>query len=281
MGCAICLADTGSLSVATRGPLATSTWWGYNAHMTMPTTIFHIAESDPQAVETALSAIFAGEERPSVLRLEGTYSAVLARVTDPDLDAAYRYLILRPKENARWTTLLELGNRTEGLDTELSRRLNGAPVFALFAYGEDLSGYRYARGGASADQYVSDPEYAESLASNDDESVAPGMNVSALAGHPARFADLLPTGIAPEEFARVVLAPGYWEEHGTTRGSATETQGSTPSDADEDDEVDEIDRLRCIGLGLEFWRPESYPFAEDLEEIPNAEAGPAVVLAFA
>lgn len=249
--------------------------------MTTPTTVFHIAESDPQGVEATLTAIFADEDRPTVLRIEGTYSAVLARVTDPDLDAAYRYLILRPKENARWTTLLEVGNRTEGLDAELSRRLNGSPVFALYTYGEDLSGYRFTRGGVVVDQYVSDPEYAASLASNNDEAALTPTDSAEYPGHPERFADLLPAGTAPTEFKHVVLEPGYWEEQGSTGMSATRGDEMPTGDDASDDEVDEIDRLRCIGLALEFWRPESYPFSEDVEDIANAEAGPAIVLAFA
>lgn len=259
--------------------------------MSIATTIFHIANTDSQAIENALTAIFADEDRPQVLRLEGTYSAVLERVTDPDLTAAYRYLILRPKDTSRWTTLLELGNRTEGLETELSKRLNGAPVFALYTYGEDISGYRLARGDQEVDQYLSDPEYAESLRTSDEEAVpltlATAGQADTLRGHPERFAELFPAGTTPEEFARVVLAPGYWETHGAVGTTGPSTDGTTgvnqgaEESGEEEDVVDEVDRLRCIGLGLEFWRPESYPFAEELEDIPNAEAGPAIVLAFA
>lgn len=263
--------------------------------MTTATTVFHIADRDPQSVEGALERIFANEDRREVLRLEGTYSAVLERVTDPDLSAAYRYLILRPKEGSRWTTLLELGNRTEGLEAELSQTLDGAPIFALFAYGEDVSGYRFAREGQVRDRYVSDPDFLESLHTDEDEGEKPdevlGLGSSEpLSGHPERFADLLPTGTAPDEFARVVLTPGYWETHGEARPAEAPTgaDGTEPpaqsdgAEATEDeDTVDEIDRLRCIGLGIETWRSDSYPFAWDLEDVPNTEAGPAIVLAFA
>lgn len=116
--------------------------------MSTTTTVLHIQGCRPEAVEDALAAIFAREERPRALRLEGTYSAVLDRVSDPDLAAGYRYLILRPHSPATWTPLLELGNRTDGLDVELSRALDGAAVFTTFVYGDIVSGYRLARGGA-------------------------------------------------------------------------------------------------------------------------------------
>nr|MBF6589294.1 hypothetical protein [Ktedonobacterales bacterium] len=89
--------------------------------MSTAATILHIQGREPGAVERALEAIFAREERSRVLRLEGTFSAILTRVGDPDLPAAYRYLICRPHAASAWTPLLELGNRAEGLDVELSR----------------------------------------------------------------------------------------------------------------------------------------------------------------
>jgi len=45
--------------------------------------------------------------------------------------------------------------------------------------------------------------------------------------------------------------------------------------------VDEVDRMRCIGLALELWGPSEYPLAQEPEEIPNQVAGPAIALAFA
>jgi hypothetical protein len=108
--------------------------------------------------------------------------------------------------------------------------------------------------------------------------------VDALRGHPERFGDLLPAGTAPEAFVRVVLLPGWWEEHpaetvAPPRGAAAEP-GDTESE-EVDELVDEADRLRCIALALELWGPSEYPFAEELEEIPNQVAGPATALAFA
>src|SRR5690349_656389 len=122
--------------------------------MTMATTVLHVQGHDPDEVERALEAIFAGEGRPRVFRVQGTYSAVLARVVDPSLDAAYRYLVCRPHAGSEWTPLIELGNRTEGLDRALSERLDGCPVFSAFVYGETVSGYHLARGGVEVDRYV-------------------------------------------------------------------------------------------------------------------------------
>src|SRR5260221_416096 len=111
----------------------------------------------PEEVEHALAAVFAREERARALRLEGTYAAVLARAIDPELAASYAYVILRPHLAARWTPVLELGNRTEGLDVEISRLLGGCAVFTTFVYGDVVSGYRLARRGAEVDRYASDP----------------------------------------------------------------------------------------------------------------------------
>jgi hypothetical protein len=44
--------------------------------------------------------------------------------------------------------------------------------------------------------------------------------------------------------------------------------------------VDEVDRMRCIGLALELWGPSEYPFAQELEDIANKDAGPTIALAF-
>ena len=247
--------------------------------MSTVSTILHIYGHDADAVERALTAIFAGEERPTVLRLEGTFSAVLARVTDPDLDAAYRYLICRPHDVSRWTPVLELGNRTEGLDVELSRTLDGAPVFTVFEYGETVSGYAVARGGALADRYLSDPTWLED---DEGESTAPPPDLESLRGHPERFADLLPPDTAPGDFARIVLAPGWWEDYIASTGEGYSPNGGGESDEsnDEDDIVDERDRMRCIALALELWSPTDYPLTDDLEDLANKTVGPGIILAF-
>jgi hypothetical protein len=252
-------------------------------------TVLHVQGRDPLAVEAALDAVFAGEERPRALRLEGTYAAVLARVSDPDLSAAYRYLILRPHDASPWTPVLELGNRTEGLDVELSRRLDGAAVFTVFVYGDVVSGYRLARAGALVDSYLSDPtavaeEESEAIAETTGSASTPaGADLEGVRGDPARFADLLPAGTAPDDFARVVLRPGWWEERDAGSAPATAAAGASATNDEESEEeeiVDEVDRMRCIGLALELWAPDDYPLARDPEDIPNAVAGPAVVLAY-
>jgi hypothetical protein len=269
--------------------------------MTLATTVLHIHGHGTDEIEQALEGIFAREERPRVLRLQGTYSAVLARALAPELGAGYRYLLLRPHAGSGWTPLLELGNRTEGLDRGLSAALGGTPVFATFVYGDAVSGYRMVRGGTELDRYISDPEYFASLgtdeaAPDDAGAVAlapdaldlssPGA-LDALRGHPERFADLLPDGTTPEEFERVVLRPGWWEEHlgGVSATDAVEGEGMPETEdaqeSEDEDLVDEADRMRCIGLALELWAPSEYPFAGELEEIANTEAGPAVALAFA
>jgi hypothetical protein len=252
--------------------------------MSTTTTVLHIQGYSSEAVEDALAAIFAREERPRALRLEGTYSAVLARVSDPDLAAGYRYLILRPHSPATWTPLLELGNRTDGLDVELSRALDGAAVFTIFVYGDIVSGYRLARGGALVDRYTSDPTYV-GAGDEDDEPdgarAAPAQELDSEAqrAHPERFADLLPAGTTPEDFTRVVLRPGWWEAHDTDAAGSTDSTTADEGDAD-GDFVDETDRMRCMGLAMELWAPDDYPFAQDPEDIANAVAGPAIVLAF-
>jgi hypothetical protein len=241
----------------------------------------------PEAVEQALAAIFAGEGRARALRLEGTYSAVLRRVMEPELDASYRYLLLRPHADAPWTPVFELGNHTVGLEAELSRALNGAAVFTTFVYGDAVAGYRLARDGAEVDRYLSDPTYfldgEDDPAGTTAEAVDPSREADLVEhehGHPERFADLLPAGTAPDDFWRVVLAPGWWEEHAGTPPPADATDEADEA-ADDDALVDEQDRMRCIGLALELWGPEEYPLAQDPEELADALAGPAIVLAFA
>src|SRR6185437_13786507 len=138
--------------------------------MTTATTALHLRERTPEQIEEALAAIFAREGRAQTLRLQGTYSAVLGRLTDPAQEAPYRYLILPTLPDSPWTPLLELGNRADGLDCALSAALDGCAVFALFVYGEVVSGYRFVRDGDEQDRYLSDPdEFAamESSESND------------------------------------------------------------------------------------------------------------------
>ncbi|HEU5440069.1 MAG TPA: hypothetical protein VFU88_12340 [Ktedonobacterales bacterium] len=245
--------------------------------MSTSLTILHVRDAAPEEVERALAGIFAGEERAQALRLEGTYSAVLRRVTDPDLAAGYCYLILRPHAGSPWTPVLELGNRTVGLDAELSKALGGTAVFTTFVYGAAVSGYRLVREGDEVDRYLSDPTYFLELEESH-EGVGPGERSEPLLaavveperGHPERFADLLPAGTAPEDFWQVVLAPGWWEEF-SPAGAAGEEEAL----------VDEMDRMRCIGLALELWGPDDYPLAQEPEEIADKVAGPAIAVAFA
>jgi hypothetical protein len=243
-------------------------------------TVLHVQGHDPSEVERALDDIFAGEERARMLRIEGTFSAVAGRALDPKLDVSYRYLICRPHPDTRWTPLLELGNRTVGLDVELSRRLQGCAVFTTFVYGDTLSGYRLARDGAEVDRYASDPVYlvggGEGIEGAGDDALVVEGNIEAERGHPERFADLLPAGTSPEDFTQVVLRPGWWEAHDT--GAA---QAMAPADEDDEEIVDETDRMRCIALALELWGPTEYPFSQEFEDIPNKLVGPAIALAFA
>jgi hypothetical protein len=247
--------------------------------MSTVSTILHVYGHDADAVERALTEIFTREERQAVLRLEGTFSAVLARVTNADMEAAYRYLICRPHDVSRWTPVLELGNRTDGLDVELSRTLDGAPVFTIFDYGETVSGYTLARGGVAVDRYISDPTWQH----DDEDGNTPLPDLESLRGHPERFADLLPPDTAPEDFARIVLTPGWWDDYsastGENRPHDEQDEGATTRD-DEDDMVDERDRMRCIGLALEVWSPTEYPLTQDLDDLPNKTIGPGIILAF-
>ncbi len=241
--------------------------------MSIATTILHIQGRSPEQIEAALEGVFAREERPSALRVEGSYTAVLARVDDPALDANYRYLLLRPHGAGGWAPLLELGSRTEGLDVELSRALEGATIFTVYQYGEVVSGYRVTRAGEEVDRYSSDPTaFADESGAEADEAGEAG-DVETLRGRPERFADLLPADAAPEDFSRVVLAPGWWERH-----DAGDT--ATSAEGDEEELVDELDRMRCIALALELWSSDDYPLTQELEDLPNKLVGPAIALAW-
>lgn len=246
--------------------------------MSIATTILHIQGRSPEQIEAALEGIFAREERSSALRVEGSYTAVLTRVDDPALDADYRYLLLRPHGAGGWAPLLELGSRTEGLDVELSRALAGATIFTVYQYGEVVSGYRITRAGAEVDRYSSDPTAFASAEDGADEAADVNgvvgdeeVDVEALRGRPERFADLLPTGTPPEDFIRVVLAPGWWERHDA---------GGAVGDEGDEELVDELDRMRCIALALELWSPDDYPLTQELEDLPNKLIGPAIALAW-
>lgn len=239
--------------------------------MDYATTILHIQGKTGEQIEQALTAIFAHEDRPVALRLEGTFSAVLARAADPDLAAAYRYLVCRPHPASAWVPVLALGERADGLEAELSRALDGAPVFTIYAYGDDVSGYLLARAGAVVDHYQSDPTY---FATEDVPAAEIEADIEAARGHPERFSDLLPPGTAPEDFARVVLRPGWWEEHDAPEAAAVS------DDTDEVEVVDELDRLRCIALALELWGPTEYPFSGELDAALNKQVGPAIALAY-
>src|SRR5579871_1851456 len=241
--------------------------------MSMALTVLHVRGKGPDEIEQALDAIFGVEERPRVLHLEGTYSLVLDRLTEPALTASYRYLALKAPPESGWTPLLELGNRTVGLEVELSKALDGCDVFTLFVYDDGLSGYVCARGGQELDRYASDPSYfadVEELEEGDvpeDALAAEAGDFEAYRGHPERFADLLPVGTAPEDFVAVVLRPGWWEQQ-----DADSEEEPLPEDDEEGEVVDEADRMRCIGLALELWGPTEYPFAQPAEEIPNMVA---------
>jgi hypothetical protein len=234
-------------------------------------TIVHVHGKSPVEIERALESIFAGEERPRRMRLEGTYSAVLARLA-VELDAGYRYLLLRPYDSSGWTPIMDLGNHADGLEVELSHALGGVPVFTIYVYGDGICGYRLARGGDLVDRYVSDPLYFAEEQDQEDVEDRSSKDVEDLRGHPERFADLLPAGTSPGDFARVVLRPGWWE--------ARDAQGNEDSE-EATDQVDEADRMRCIGLALELWGPSEYPFAEEAEELSDRLIGPAIALAFA
>ncbi|HEY7976531.1 MAG TPA: hypothetical protein VID72_14375 [Ktedonobacterales bacterium] len=245
--------------------------------MSIATTIFHIQGRSAEQVEAALDGVFTREERPRALRVEGSYTAVLARVDDAALDAAYRYLLLHPHGAGAWTPLLELGSRTEGLDVELSRALDGATIFTVSQYGEVVSGYRVTRAGAEVDRYSSDPTAFDGAETGEPAS-EPAADVEESRGRPERFADLLPAGTTPADFTRVVLAPGWWEAHDAGDAASDAADGDAGGDAD--DLVDELDRMRCIALALELWSSEEYPLTQELEDLPNKLIGPAIALAW-
>ena len=269
--------------------------------MSIATTILHAQGQSPEAIERAFDAIFAREERAQVLRLEGSYSAVLARALDEHLAADARYLILHAHPSSDWTPIVELGSRIEGLDGALSKALGGCAIFTLYAYGDAVSGYWLTRQGIEVDRYASDPSYfdedaGESDAVGEESQAERSVQIEALRGRPERFVDLLPQGTLPEDFSRIVLQPGWWEERMTSQddpdlivaandANARHIRGQFNVDddieLDEIDVVDETDRMRCIALALELWGPTDYPFTQELEDIPNKLLGPALLLAFA
>jgi hypothetical protein len=253
-------------------------------------TVLHIQGQGPSEVEQALESAFAGEQSRRRLRIEGTFSACLQRITALEDEASYRYLICRPPHDTPWTPVLELGSRSAGLEALLSRSLGGSAVFTVFVYGELISGYRLARYGTYVDRYTSDPS---ALFAPPEAGSPADTTYEEDRGHPERFADLLPLGTDAEDFTRIVLRPGWWEEHDQPVGYALPESGTNYEDVTEGDEeeegeeedeelveaVDERDRMRCIALALELWGPSEYPFAQDAEDIPN-RAGPAIAVAF-
>lgn len=251
--------------------------------MSIATTIFHIKDRAAEQVEAALTGVFAREERPLALRVEGSYNATLARLDSTE--AAYRYLLLRPHGAGAWTPLLELGSHTEGLDAELSQALDGATIFTVYQYGEVVSGYRVTRAGAELDRYCSDPTAFESAETPDDANEEENEDqragdVEEQRGRPERFGELLPAGTTPADFTRVVLAPGWWEAHDAGEAPASAAPERDGESKDEEDLVDELDRMRCIALALELWSSDDYPLTQELEDLPNKLIGPAIALAW-
>ncbi len=141
------------------------------------------------------------------------------------------------------------------------------------------------RVGIQVDRYISDPTWLDS--DNDDEGNAPASDsrpdpapdLESLRGHPERFADLLPPDTAPEDFVRIVLTPGWWEDYSASTGIIGDARPPEES-ADDSDIVDERDRMRCMALALEVWSPTEYPLTEDLDELENKTVGPGIILAF-
>jgi hypothetical protein len=248
--------------------------------MSQSITVLHIQGHSPYEVEEALESAFTSRQSQRRLRIEGTFSACLTRLTSPEDEASYRYMICRPPRDTSWTPVLEVGSRSVGLETRLSRLLGECAIFTVFVYGDGelISGYRLARYGTYIDRYTSDPSalFAPPEAGSPAESTYEEDR-----GHPDRFADLLPSGTAAEDFARIVLRPGWWEEHDQQIGHASLDSGINHEGRHEELEetVDEIDRMRCIALALELWGPSEYPFAQNAEDVPN-RAGPAIALAF-
>ncbi len=264
----------------------------------MSMTVLHIRDHAAGEIEDALETIFAQDERARLLRIEGTFSAVRGRLAELSEMARYRYLILRPANGSAWTPVLDLGSGSAELEARLSALLAGSPVFSIFVspvYGELISGYRLARAGAPVDRYTSDPSILQ-VSGDDQENLEERTpdeqeaGYEAERGHPERFSDLLPAGTTAHDFSRVVLEPGWWEEHDQAMAGGQVPAGMDPDRLQEDmtgeeedlvELVDELDRMRCIALALEVWGPHEYPFAQEVEDIPNQVAGPAIALAFA
>ena len=251
-------------------------------------TVVHVQGHSPSEVEQALEAIFVAENRPRLLRIEGTFSAVRIRLEAMAEEAAYRYLLFRPAADSAWAPVLVLGNRIMELESRLSDQLHGCAVFTIFVYGDVISGYRMARGGVEVDRYTSDPGiFGPEI---DDTQEAGNSPVDQEAsyelerGHPERFAELLPPGTSASDFSRVVLQPGWWQDHDLEAAADSGVQPAREPDDEQGDElallVDEVDRMKCIGLALELYGPAEYPFSQELEDIPNRLVGPAIALAF-
>jgi hypothetical protein len=265
--------------------------------MAISLTVVHVQGHGPSEVEQVLEAIFAAEERPRLLRIEGTFSAVRRRLDAMAEQAGYRYLICRPADGSAWTPVLELGNRTIELEGRLSNQLNGCAVFTIFVYGDVISGYRMARAGVEIDRYTSDPTiFGPGIEDMEELGNSPAGQEASYElerGHPERFAELLPPGTSAADFSRVVLQPGWWQDqilpapadlHDLEAAIGIDVQHAMEPDTSQGDElallVDEVDRMKCIGLALELYGPTEYPFSQDLEDIPDRLVGPAIALAF-
>ncbi len=277
----------------------------------MAISIFHVFDHTPSEIEAAFDTIITQGAYVQLLRIEGTFSAVRTRLLAFVQEAKYHYLILRPGPGSAWTPVLQLGTSQGGLEATLSKLLGGCSVFSTFVsdvYGEFVSGYRLSRAGTEIDRYASDPsllrllrdeqENAEDQPLEDDAAEDDAAGYEQERGHPERFADLLPAGTTAQDFSRVVLQPGWWEEYDRAldgdplRASAESETGDLEGEdselgdgmAEEEEGyallVDEMDRMRCIALALELWGPSEYPFAQDVEDIPNRLAGPAIAIAF-
>ena len=190
--------------------------------MSQSITVLHIQGQGPHEVEQALESAFSDGQSQRRLRIEGTFSACLGRLTAAEDEASYRYMICRPPRDSSWTPVLELGSRRVGLETVLSRLLGGCAVFTIFVYDDVISGYRLTRSGAYVDRYTSDPS---ALFAPPEVGSPADPTSEEDRGHPDRFADLLPAGTFAEDFTRIVLRPGWWEEHERPRGHALAESG--------------------------------------------------------